>query len=178
MSDTTDSLNKMNDSIRKMDETARQMDDVMQQMIREYRETLKKEKPELDMELLFRIMRLMNDASEVHVAIDPLTDEGEWAKDAPSYGVSGVTVLDDGRVALRVSNEKHGISIEKLESKLRKEFKHRSPVGAPVLYVHGETVTQLTEAYSHALVRDKWAGLPFDLILAIKTEKKAEKTSE
>ena len=171
----TDSLNKMNDSIRQMDETARDMDNVMQQKIREYRESLKKEKPELDMELLFRIMRLMNDASEVHVAIDPLSDDGQWEKNAPSYGVAGVTVLDDGRVALRVHNEKHGMTVDKLESKLRKEFKHRSPVGAPVLYVHGDTVTQLTEAYSHALVRDKWAGLPFDLILAIKTDKKSEK---
>ena len=152
--------------------------DVMQEKIKQYREMLKKEKPELDIELLFRIMRIMNDSSEVHVGIDPIAEDGKWTSNAPTYAVSGVTTLDDGRVALRVNNEKHGITVDNLERKLRKLFKHDRGTGKPVLFVRGDTVTQLTEAYSHALVREKWAGLPFDLVLAIKTEKKPEVEDE
>ena len=148
-----------------------EIDDVLQQKIKEYKEMLKKKKPDLDMELLFRIMRIMNDSSEVHVAIDPIAEDGQWMSNAPTYAVSGIRELDDGRIALRVNSESHGLTVGDLMPKLRKAFKHRSVVGAPVLFVQGETVTQLTEAYSHALVREKWAGLPFDLVLAVKTEK-------
>lgn len=178
MAENNDALQAIDSGLRSVNRAVTEMDDVMQQRIREYRESLKKQKPDLDMELLFRIMRIMNDASEVRVSIDPLDEDGQWSKNAPTYGVAGVIQLEDGRLALRVTSDKHGITVENLEAKLRKEFKHRSPVGVPVIYVHGETVTQLTEAYSHALVREKWAGLPFDLILAIKTEKKKEEKKE
>lgn len=152
--------------------------DILQDKIKQYREMLKKEKPELDIELLFRILRIMNDASEVHVAIDPIAEDGQWTSSAPTYAVSGVTELNDGRVALRVNNEKQGMSVENLEKKLRKALGRDRGTGKPVLFVRGDAVTQLTDAYSHALVREKWAGLPFDLVLAIKTEKKPEAEDE
>ena len=80
-----------------------------------------------------------------------------------------------GRYALRVNTEKHGISVDELMRKLRKAYKHDRGTGKPVYFTYGETVTQLTDAYSHALVRQQWAGLPFDLVLAVKTEGKDAK---
>ena len=164
-----------NDALRQQEE---EQIDVMQQKIKEYREMLKKKKPDLDIELLFRILRIMNGSSKVFVSHDPIAEDGLWDSTAPIYAVSGVIQLDDGRWALRTSGDKNGMTVDKLESKLKKAFKHDPGTGKPVLYVRGETVTQLTDAYSHALVREKWAGLPFDLILAVKTPKNPAGESE
>lgn len=143
------------------------MDEVWAEKIKAYRDSIKEAKPDLDIALLFRILDIVNESSEVKVAINPVSDEG-WSSEAPTYAVAGVKRLDDGRVALRVNDEKHGMEAGTLYTKLKKEFKHVSGEKVPVLFVHGETVTQLTDAYSHALVRQQWAGMPFDLVLAVR----------
>lgn len=148
--------------------------DVLQEKIKEYKESLKKERPELDIALLFRILDLMNESSEVKVAIDPVKGDGEWSSDAPTYAVVGVTTLEDGRVALKVRDERHAMEAGDLYVKLKKVFKRKNVEKVPVLYVKNETVTQLTDAYSHALVQQKWGGMPFDLVLAVKSESQDE----
>ena len=144
------------------------MDEVWAEKIKAYRESIKEAKPDLDIALLFRILDIVNESSEVKVAINPVSSEGEWSSDAPTYAVSGVRKLDDGRVALRVSDERHGMEAGTLYTQLKKQFRRTSGERVPVLFVKGETVTQLTDAYSHALVREQWAGMPFDLVLAVR----------
>lgn len=143
------------------------MDEVWGEKIKAYRESLKGPKPDLDMSLLFRILDVVNESSEVHVAINPVDDEAGWSSDAPTYAVAGVCRLDDGRIALRVNSEKHGMEAGDLYVKLKHELKHVQVDKMPVLYVRGEKVVQLTDAYSHSLVREMWAGMPFDLVLAV-----------
>ena len=150
------------------------MDEVWAEKIREYKESLKQAKPDLDIALLFKILDLVNESSEVKIAINPISDDGEWHSDAPTWAVGGITDLPDGRVALRVKDDKHGIEAGELFVRLKKKFKRKPVDKVPVLFVKGETVTQLTDAYSHALVREKWAGMPFDLVLAVKEDKKKE----
>lgn len=144
------------------------MDEVWAERIKAYRESLKSAKPDLDMALLFRILDIVNESSEVKVAVEPIGEDGEWSSDAPTYAVKGIKHLDDGRVALHASSEKHGIEAGDLYLKLKKEFKRTSGEKVPVLFAKGEKVIQLTDAYSHALVREQWAGMPFDLVLAIR----------
>ena len=143
------------------------MDEVWAEKIKAYRESIKEAKPDLDIALLYRILDIVNESSEVKVAINPVT-EGGWSSEAPTYAVAGVKKLDDGRVALRVNDEKHGIEAGALYTKLKKEFKRASGEKVPVLFVRGDTVTQLTDVDSHALVREQWAGMPFDLVLAVR----------
>lgn len=142
------------------------MDEVWEEKIKAYRETLKGPKPDLDMALLFRILDIVNESSEVKVAVNPVDADGGWSSEAPTYAVTGIRKLDDGRVALRVNDERHGIEAGDLYMKLKREFKHESGKKVPVLYVRGENIVELTDAYSHALVREMWAGMPFDLVLA------------
>ena len=146
------------------------MDEIWEEKVKAYRESLKEEKPDLDIALLFRILDIVNESSEVKVAIDPISKDGDWASGAPTYGVKGVKRLNDGRVALRVADEKNGIAAGDLYLKLKKEFKRTKGEKVPVLFVKGEKVTQLTDAYSHALVREQWAGMPFDLVLAVRSK--------
>ena len=100
-------------------------EDILREKIRAYRAMLDEEKPELDIELLMRVLDMVNDESEVKVAIDPVDPEGGWVPGAPTYAVAGIRELDDGRLALRVHDEKHGIAAEVLYSQLQKEFRHR-----------------------------------------------------
>ena len=144
------------------------MEDVLLEKIREYRNMLKLDKPDLDLALLLKILDITNESSEVRVAIEPVADSGEWLSDTPSYAVKGVKELDDGRIVLYVSDEKHGMHAGDLFLQLKKILKHASGSNMPVLFLHGGEVTQLTEAYSHSLVEEQWAGLPFDVILAVR----------
>ena len=144
------------------------MDQVWEDKIRAYRESIKQEKPDLDFALLLRILDIVNESSEVKVAIDPIAESGEWSSDAPTYTVKDVTRLDDGRISLVAGGDKHGIEAGTLYNKIKKALKRASGEKVPVLFQRGETVIQLTDAYSHALVREQWAGMPFDLVLAIR----------
>ena len=148
-------------------------EDILREKVRAYRESLKEAKPDLDIALLFRILDMVNESSEVKVAVNPVDAEGGWSSDAPTYAVSGVTKLDDGRIALRVNSEKHGIEAGELYLKLKKHFRRTTGDKVPVIYVHKDEVTTLTDVYSHALVRQMWAGMPFDLVLAVTEQQSA-----
>lgn len=152
------------------------MDDVLLEKIREYRKLLKMDKPELDMALFLKILDITNESSEVKVALEPVSESGEWISDTPTYSVCGVKRLEDGRLALRVNKEKRAMAAGDLYEKLKKELKKSSGDSMPVLFLQGDAVIQLTEAFSHSMTNDQWAGLPFDLVLGVR--KRANKPQE
>ena len=152
------------------------MDDALLEKIREYRRMLKMDKPDLDMALFLKILDITNESSEVKVAIEPVTETGEWVSDTPSFSVCGVKRLEDGRLVLRVNNEKHAMAAGDLYVKLKKELKNTPCNGIPLLFMQGDSVIQLTEAFSHSMTNERWAGLPFDLVLGVR--KRAKKPQE
>ena len=152
------------------------MDDVLLEKIREYRKLLKMDKPELDMALFLKILDITNESSEVKVALEPVSESGEWISDTPTYSVCGVKRLEDGRLALRVNKEKSAMAAGDLYEKLKQELKKSSGDSMPVLFLQGDAVIQLTEAFSHSMTNDQWAGLPFDLVLGVR--KRANKPQE
>lgn len=153
-------------------------DDVLQEKIREYRKMLKLDRPDLDLALLLKILDIMNDSSEVKVAIEPVSESGEWIADTPTYTVCNVKRLDDGRLVLRVNNEKHGMTVGDLYVKLTKEMKRTTGKSVPVLFMKGSEVVQLTEAFSHTMTNEQWAGLPFDLVLGVRKRPSDSQKSE
>lgn len=144
------------------------MDDVLLEKIREYRKMLKIDRPDLDMALLLKILDITNESSEVFIAIEPVSEAGDWVTDTPRYAVCGVTKLDDGRIVLRTNSEKHGMEAGELNLKIKKALKRATGSGVPVLFVRKGEVVQLTEAFSHSLLKDHLIGLPFDLILGVR----------
>ena len=144
------------------------MDDVLIEKIREYRRMLKLDKPDLDVSLLLKIFNITNESSEVFVAIEPVSETGEWVSNTPKYAVRGLKKLDDGRLVLSVNADKHGIAAGDLHEQYRKALKHASGSGVPVLFMRGDEITQITEAFSHALLKDQWSGLPFDIVLGVR----------
>ena len=150
---------------------SQQGDDILQEKIKAYREMLKNQRPELDFELFLKILDMVNDESEVKASLEPINEDGTWSSEARTFAVLGVKTLDDGRVCLRVSDEKHGIKAEKLYEQIKKAFKHSTPYKAPVFFVRGEDEVVLTDVYSHALVREVYAGMPSDVVLATARKK-------
>ena len=152
------------------------MDDVLLEKIREYRRMLKIDKPDLDLALLLKILGIMNESSQVKVAIEPVSETGEWVSDTPTFNVNGLKRLEDGRLVLRVSKEKSGMTAGDLLEKLEKELKHSSGEKMPVLFMKGDEAVQLNEAFSHSMNKEQWAGLPFDLVLGV--QKRSVKPEE
>ena len=152
------------------------MDDVLLEKIREYRRMLKTDKPDLDLALLLKILDIMNESSQVKVALEPVTESGEWVSDTPTFSVNSLKRLDDGRLVLRMNKEKNGMTAGDLHVKLEKELKHSSGEKVPVLFMKGDEPVQLTEAFSHSMNKEQWAGLPFDLVLGV--QKRVSKPKE
>ena len=149
-------------------------DDILKEKIKAYRESLKGEVPDLDIELLMKVLDMVNESSEVKVAISPVTEGGGWDPNAPTYAVAGITTLDDGRISLRVHDERHGIEAGTLYLKIKKALKRRSGSKMPVIFSRKGNIVQLTDVYSHALVRQMYAGMPFDVVLAFSEKKDGE----
>lgn len=144
------------------------MDDVLLEKIREYRKMLQLDKPDLDVALLMKIFDITNEQSEVFIAIEPVSEDDEWVSDSPRFAVAGLARLDDGRLAMRVNRESHGMAAGDLRDLYAEELKRNTGSKMPVLFMKGDEVLQLTEAFSHSLVNRQWAGLPFDIVLGVR----------
>lgn len=157
-------------------------DDVLYKRIKEFKESLKKSIPDMDVNLLLRILKLVNGSSEVFVAINPVHDDHSWVKDNPKYAVKGVKRTDDGRLLLRTTAEKHGMEASDLRDAVKREVKKGLSDRAKLVFLRKDEIVEITDAFSHPMVREHWSGLPFDLILATVTERPprpdAEQTEE
>lgn len=141
--------------------------DAMQAKIKQWREANKEAPRDFDFGMLCTIVDALNDSSAVKVACNPLDEERNWVPDAVCRNVGKVDVDDQGRLVLAVRHDKEELPVEKLALQIRQLKKRRPADQSPVMLKISDTKTvRITDAYSHALVRDSWAGLPFDLVLA------------
>lgn len=143
-----------------------QQEDALQEKIRAYKASVKEQKPDLDVALLLRMLDILKDDCEIHVAIDPVSDDG-WQPDAPIYGVTRLDVDEEGRFVLLVNGDKHGITNEKLYTQVEQALRAHPNDHAYLYFNYSGKTVRLTEAYSHAQLKERWGGMPFDLVLAI-----------
>lgn len=148
-------------------------DDPLHQKVEEFKASLQKTKPEMDVSLFLRVLDVANGASEVKYAYDPIDDEG-WIAGTDTLAVGGARVTDDGKLCLSLKSEKHGISADKLYTQVRKLAKKECAGTAPLVVMRKGEEVKVTDIYSHSLVREMWAGLPFDIVLVTKVEHKPE----
>ena len=82
-----------------------------------------------------------------------------------------------GLFTLRATHGKSNYTVDKLHHELRRVGKKISLSSSIMVQLSDSKTVQLTDVYSHALVKDSWAGLPFDLVFAYyeEDEKKEEK---
>ena len=146
-------------------------DDVLQERIREFKESLKNNVPDMDVGLLLRILHIVNESSEMFVASNPLHDDNSWVKDCPRFAITGFEITDDGKLRLRLSSDLHGMAAGTLYDRLNRAVRKGLSDRAKIVYVYKGEEIQVTDAFSHTVVRKHWAGLPFDIVLASVTEK-------
>ena len=141
--------------------------DAMQEKIKKWREANKDAPRDFDFKMLCTIIGALNDSSAVKVACNPLDEERNWVPDTTCHNIGKIDIDDEGRLVLSIRRDKEELSVEKLAWQINRLKKQRPADQSSVLLRISETKTvQITDAYSHALVRDSWAGLPFDLVLA------------
>ena len=147
----------------------------MWEKVREYKKMLAETKPDMDISLLLRIIDVMNSSGEVFVAVNPLHDDNSWVTNVQKHAVKGAALNDEGKFVLKTSTDKHGIKIDELHHIIKKTMRKGLSDRASIYFVRKEELVEITDAYSHTLVRDQWSGLPFDLILANVTERVPKK---
>ena len=144
----------------------------MGERIRQWGESHKAEARELDFDFLCKIINRVNGSSAVKVACNPIARDGSWIPDTPCRNVSKVGVDEEGRLVLYASRDKKEMPVEKLFDKIQ-GVKERISGGSSFVMVkfssEGDAI-RLTDAYSHSLVNDHWAGLPFDVVFAYYNE--------
>ena len=157
------------------------MDDqnVLHEKIKEWKKAHKGAPRDLDFAFFCEILRFVNGSSPVKVACNPTSQAGEWVPGTECRSVAKAEVDDKGRLVLRLKSDKTGLSADKLYEQVQHLKKRVAGGKSPVMVKISETKTiQITDAYSHSLVKQHWAGLPFDLVFAYyDEEKRVEKLS-
>lgn len=153
---------------------------VLQEMIKKWKAEHKAKPRPLDYEMFLQISNMVSDSSEVKVARNPLDEDHDWIPDTKCLGVTKVFQDDEGRLTLRASYGKTNYTVDKMHSELRRVGKKISLSSSIMAQLGDSKTVQLTDVYSHALVKDSWAGLPFDLVFAYyeEEEKKEEKKQD
>ena len=146
---------------------------VMMEKIQEWKDAHKAEPRELDFDFFCQIVDRVNESSPVKVACNPTATDGNWIPGALCRNVSKATVDDNGRLTLHLRHDKEEMPADKLYGQIQK-LKKKVAGGASHVMVQltEEKSVRLTDAYSHSLVNEHWAGLPFDLVFAYFDEDK------
>jgi hypothetical protein len=150
---------------------------VLQEMIKQWKAEHKAKPRPLDFEMFQQILKMVNESSAVKVARNPLDEDHDWIPETTCLNVGKISQDDEGHLVLHVRHNKTEYSVDKLLTDLRRVGKKLSLGSSIMAQVSEKKVVQITDVYSHALVKDSWAGLPFDLVFAYyeKDEKKEEK---
>lgn len=150
---------------------------VLQEMIKKWKAEHKAKPRPLDYEMFLQISNMVSDSCEIKVARNPLDEDHDWIPNTPCLGVTKIFQDSEGRLTLRATHGKSHYTVDKLHSELRRVGKKISLSSSIMVQLSDSKTVQLTDVYSHALVKDSWAGLPFDLVFAYyeEDEKKEEK---
>ena len=140
---------------------------VMQERINEWKKAHKDKPRDLDYGMFCDVLDIVNESSVLKVARNPLDEDRDWVPDTVCHNVRGFEVDDQGRLVIILSRDHAELTVESAYAKLRGLKKHAPAKSNSVMVRVSDTkVVQLTDVYSHALVKDSWAGLPFDVVFA------------
>ena len=140
----------------------------MGERIQQWEEAHKAEPRDLDFDFFCKIIDRVNESSAVKLACNPITKKGDWIPGTPCHNVAKADVDDEGRLVLYARNDGKEMSAEKLYEQVHHLEKKISAGTSPIMMKRSadSEEIQLTDAYSHSLVNEHWAGLPFDVVFA------------
>lgn len=136
-------------------------------------EKAKEKPPEINVGFLKRVIDSVSDDSDIRVCIDPLDEKRRWIHDCTTLSVHDVKMDDQGRLVLYVHNDNQSITSGKLYEKIAHMGKDLKDNAEIIFYRHDQ-LHKIDDIYSHTIVRNFFAGLPFDVALIAYTGKDPE----
>ena len=141
-------------------------EDPLHQAIASYKEAMRPPRQNLDVEFFYKTLSSVNESSALKIARNPIDADGKWIHETKLHNVRGIELGEGGGVIMRMRGDKTNLSIEKAidqMDRIRRQLGKEAPV---TLVISDDKQGRITDIYSHAFVKDAWAGLPFDLVLA------------
>lgn len=139
--------------------------DVLREAVKSYKEAIREAKQDLNIGFFLKTLSVVNESSAIKLARNPVDSNGKWRRDAAIYNVRGFEIDDSGRLVVRTRVDKEELSVEKALDQLHKLRRKINNESVIVYQVSEHKEIQITDIYSHAFVKNAWAGLPFDLVL-------------
>ena len=153
-------------------------DDVLREAIKSYKEAMRRHDQDLDVEFFLKTLRSVNESSVIKVARNPVDKNHEWVPGTKLFNVGKPHVDDEHHLTLRIKHDSSAFTVEDMLEQFSKLKKKLHGMHGPVmLAISDEKKVCITDIYSHAFVKDMWAGLPFDVVLGY-FEKDVETESE
>ena len=148
-------------------EQAHHQQDVLKEKIEEYKKAHPEALPDCDFAFFLKTLRKLSDSSRIKAAKNAFNERREWIPGTETWNIGKVFLDEDRSIAFTLRREGEALTVEELWEQL-KPIDKRVPVKSTVplkLVLSAEKSVKITDLYAHALVSDKWAGMPVDLVL-------------
>ena len=138
----------------------------MQEKVDEYKATHRDPLPELDLALLIKSMDKLNGSCPIKIARNAVDEQRNWIPGTLTSNVGKVYLDDKHNVVFKLRQDGGSMTIDELRDELDPILKRLPLKNADLMVELGEDKkVKLTELFSHSLVKDMWAGLPFDFVM-------------
>lgn len=160
--------------------------DALRQAVKSYKDAMRAPAQDLDLEYLIKTLRSVNEDSPVKIACNPVSSDRKWNAETKLYNVRSVEVDVEGHLAIHIRKDNKEFTVAQFIDQYAKVRRKVIDKKGPVKFIISDdkSVT-ITDVYSHALLGDRLAGLPLDLVLGYfeedpkaKAAPKAEPASE
>lgn len=141
-------------------------EDALQAAVKNYKAAMRKFDQDLDVDFLLKTLESVNERSVVKIARNPVDENREWIAGTVLYNVGKIDVDEEHHLMLRIRHDNAECTVEKMLDQLDKlKKKMHGTMGPVMLALNDLKKVQITDVYSHAFVKDVYAGLPADVVL-------------
>lgn len=141
-------------------------EDALRAAVKDYKEAMRRFDQDLDVSYLLKTLNSVNERSVVKIARNPLDKNREWVKGTVLHNVGRIDVDDEYHLTLRIRHDNAECTVEKMLDQIEKlKKKMHGTMGPVMLELNDQVKVKLTDVYSHAFVKDVYAGLPADVVL-------------
>lgn len=140
--------------------------DALRGAVKNFKDAMRKVDQDLDVDFLLKTLGMVNEHSAVKVARNPVDANHEWISGTKLHNIGKVEVDDEFHLLLHIRHDGAECTAEKLLEHIEvAKKKMHATMGPVMLQVSDSKKVQITDVFSHSLVKDMYAGVPFDVVL-------------
>lgn len=149
----------------------------LEEAVYDYRKKHPGPLPDYDAKYVLDTLFHANGSSNIRIAINPVSND-RWDRDARFFGITGCYVSDNHWLVFKVHRDRATLTADELIERINKAMKNYPYKHIPVAFEYGEELHKLTDMFGHSVVKDMWAGLPFDIVMAETTADSSKPVEE